>query len=301
MGISPEELIGRYHVEHQQDFAAFHIDFDYFYSTNSPENQRHSELHIQPAQRSRPDRDAPGRAVLLRDGRPVPSRPVHSRHLPEPACGAKDQYGDVCEVCGTTYTPTDLADAQVLDLLDTSRCCASRFITSSVWTPTSSSSEGGWQPPADCSPRSAASSKTGSPEGLRDWDISRDGPYFGFKIPGEENKYFYVWLDAPIGYIATTEKFCESPAATSRPTGIDSGCARSYHFIGKDIVYFHTLFWPAMLHGAGYSLPTRVHVHGFLTVNGEKMSKSRGTFHQRPARTWIISIRSTFATTTRPN
>src|SRR5215510_13444913 len=200
-----------------------------------------------------------------------------------PNCRATDQYGDVCEVCGTTYNPTDLQDPRcaICGTPPVIRESVHYFFTLSAyeaflreWVHT----------PGRLQPEVRNFLETWLQEGLRDWDVSRDGPYFGFKIPGEENKYFYVWLDAPVGYIATTEKFC-------RDTGRDFNAywhnpdATIYHIIGKDIVYFHTLFWPAMLQGASYTLPSKVLVHGFLTVNGEKMSKTRGTFIN--ARTYL--------------
>jgi methionyl-tRNA synthetase len=273
-GITPEELIGGYYEEHQRDFADFHIDFDCFYSTNSPENQRHSEYIFE---RLRQQGHIVTRPVAQyyceQDGRFLPDRFIRGTC---PNCRAAEQYGDVCEVCGTTYNPTDLQDPHctICGSTPVLRESVHYFFTLSAydaflrdWVST----------PGRLQPEVRRFIENWLQEGLRDWDVSRDGPYFGFKIPGEENKYFYVWLDAPVGYIATTEKFC-------RDTGRDfnaywhNPAARIYHLIGKDIIYFHTLFWPAMLHGAGYTLPSKVLVHGFLTVNGKKMSKTRGTF-----------------------
>jgi len=275
-GMPPEDFIAHYYVEHQRDFADFHIAFDCFYSTNSPENQRHSEYIFE---RLRQQGHIVTRPVAQyyceQDGRFLPDRFIRGT-CPNPTCRATDQYGDVCEVCGTTYNPTDLQDARC------AICGAPPVIRESVhYFFTLSAYEAflrAWvNAPGRLQPEIRNFLETWLNEGLRDWDVSRDGPYFGFKIPGEANKYFYVWLDAPVGYIATTEKFC-------RDTGRDFNAywhnpdATIYHVIGKDIVYFHTLFWPAMLHGAGYTLPSKVLVHGFLTVNGERMSKSRGTF-----------------------
>jgi methionyl-tRNA synthetase len=273
-GMSPEELVSIYHEEHQKDFADFHIKFDCFYSTNSPENQYHSELIFS----------------RLRDRGHVVKRPVaqyycekDARFLPDryikgtcPNCGTQDQYGDVCEACGTAYTPTDLADPHcaLCGTAPVIRESVHYFFTLSAYEPFLRE----WvATPGRLQPEIRKFIENWFREGLRDWDISRDGPYFGFKIPGEENKFFYVWLDAPIGYIATTQKFCETSGRDFASYWLDSK-SQIYHVIGKDIVYFHTLFWPAMLQGAGYSLPARVLVHGFLTINGEKMSKSRGTF-----------------------
>jgi methionyl-tRNA synthetase len=275
-GITPEELINRYYDEHQRDFADFHIAFDCYYSTNSPENRRHSEYIFE---RLRQQGHIVTRPVAQyyceQDGRFLPDRFIRGT-CPNPTCQAAEQYGDVCEVCGTTYNPTDLTDPHcaICGSTPVMRESIHYFFTLSVyeaflreWVNT----------PGRLQPEVRRFIETWLNEGLRDWDVSRDGPYFGFKIPGEENKYFYVWLDAPVGYIATTEKFC-------RDTGRDFDTywhnpeANIYHIIGKDIAYFHTLFWPAMLKGADYTLPSKVLVHGFLTVNGEKMSKTRGTF-----------------------
>jgi methionyl-tRNA synthetase len=273
-GVTPEELVGLYHEEHQADFRDFHIEFDCFYTTNSPETQFHSERIFE----------------RLRDKGHIVKRPVaqyyceiDARFLPDrfirgtcPNCSAVEQYGDVCEVCGTTYNPTDLNDPRcaICGTPPVIRESVHYFFTLSAYE----SFLREWiSTPGRLQPEIRRFIENWFQEGLRDWDISRDGPYFGFKIPGEENKYFYVWLDAPVGYIATTEKFCRETGRDFNAYWLDSK-ARIYHVIGKDIVYFHTLFWPAMLKGAEYSLPTRVLVHGFLTINGEKMSKSRGTF-----------------------
>lgn len=282
-GVTPEELIGRYYVEHQRDFADFHITFDCFYSTNSPENRQHAEYIFE---RLRQQGHIVTRPVAQyyceQDGRFLPDRFIRGT-CPNAACRAPEQYGDVCEACGRTYNPTDLQDPHCAICRSTPviRESLHYFFTLNAyeaflrdWVST----------PGRLQPETRHFLETWLNEGLRDWDVSRDGPYFGFKIPGEEDKYFYVWLDAPVGYIATTEKFC-------RDTGRDFNAywhnpkAQIYHVIGKDITYFHTLFWPAMLHGAGYTLPSKVLVHGFLTVNGEKMSKTRGTFIN--ARTYL--------------
>ena len=275
-GITPEELIGRYYEEHQRDFADFDVAFDCFYSTNSEENRRHSEYIFEQLRQQ-------GHIVVRpveqyyceQDGRFLPDRFIRGT-CPNPACRATDQYGDVCEVCGTTYNPTDLEEPRcaICGTTPVIRESDHYFFTLGEYE----SFLRDWiDTPGRVGPETRRFLDTWLNEGLRDWDVSRDGPYFGFKIPGEENKYFYVWLDAPVGYIATTERFCQE-------TGRDFNAywhnpdAKIYHIIGKDIVYFHTLFWPAMLKGAGYTLPSKVLVHGFLTVNGEKMSKSRGTF-----------------------
>jgi methionyl-tRNA synthetase len=283
VGITPEELINRYYEEHQRDFADFHIAFDCFYSTNSPENRRHSEYIFE---RLRQQGQIVTRPVAQyyceQDARFLPDRFIRGT-CPNPQCGATEQYGDVCEVCGTTYNPTDLQDPHCAICGNTPviRESLHYFFTLSAYEPFLRD----WvRTPGRLQPEIRRFIENWLDEGLRDWDVSRDGPYFGFKIPGEDNKYFYVWLDAPVGYIATTEKFC-------RESGRDFDAywhnpeAKIYHIIGKDIVYFHTLFWPAMLKGADYTLPSKVLVHGFLTVNGERMSKTRGTFIN--ARTYL--------------
>jgi methionyl-tRNA synthetase len=281
--MTPEDFIAYYYVEHQRDFADFHIAFDCFYSTNSPENRQHSEYIFE---RLRQQGHIVTRPVAQyycqQDARFLPDRFIRGI-CPNPRCRATEQYGDVCEVCGTTYNPTDLQDPHcaICGSTPVLRESVHYFFTLSVYEPFLRD----WvRTPGHLQPEIQNFIETWLDEGLRDWDVSRDGPYFGFKIPGEENKYFYVWLDAPVGYVAATEKFC-------RDTGRDFDAywhnpqARICHIIGKDIVYFHTLFWPAMLHGAGYTLPSKVLVHGFLTVNGERMSKTRGTFIN--ARTYL--------------
>jgi methionyl-tRNA synthetase len=275
-GVTPEELVGHYHEEHQKDFADFHIAFDCFYSTNSPENRYHAETIFQRLlEKGHIVKRPVAQYFCERDERFLPDRYIRGQ-CPNEQCRAADQYGDVCEVCGTTYNPTDLADPRcaICGTPPVIRESDHYFFTLGKYE----SFLREWiSHPGRLQPEIRRFIENWFREGLKDWDISRDGPYFGFKIPGEENKYFYVWLDAPIGYIATTEKYCKETGCDFASYWLDSG-ARIYHVIGKDIVYFHTLFWPAMLKGAGYSLPDRVFVHGFLTVNGEKMSKSRGTF-----------------------
>jgi methionyl-tRNA synthetase len=282
-GITPEELIGRYYEEHQRDFADFDIAFDCFHSTNSEENRRHSEYIFEQLRQQGHIVVRPVAQYYCEpDGRFLPDRFIRGT-CPNPTCRATDQYGDVCEVCGTTYNPTDLEAPRcaICGTPPVIRESAHYFFTLGEYE----SFLRDWiDTPGRVGPETRRFLESWLNEGLRDWDVSRDGPYFGFKIPGEENKYFYVWLDAPVGYIATTERFCQE-------TGRDFDAywhnpeAKIYHIIGKDIVYFHTLFWPAMLKGAGYTLPSKVLVHGFLTVNGEKMSKTRGTFIN--ARTYL--------------
>jgi len=272
-GISPEELIEQMQKEHKADFDDFYIEFDNYYSTHSPENKHFSELIFS----------------RLNEAGSIVKRNVEQTYcenckmsLPDrfvrgtcPRCKAEHQYGDSCEICSATYRPTELINPYCAT-------CRAR--------PGLKTSEHYFFKLADFEERLKDLIAGGHTQksvankldewfkiGLKDWDISRDGPYFGFKIPGEENKFFYVWLDAPIGYMASAKNYCDR-------NGLDfdkvwnSDEYELYHFIGKDIVYFHALFWPAMLIGAGFKTADKLFVHGFLTVNGEKMSKSRGTF-----------------------
>ncbi|WP_054285666.1 methionine--tRNA ligase [Gulbenkiania mobilis] len=283
-GITPEALIERVKAEHLADFSGFHIGYDNYYSTNSPENRHFAEKIYR----------------TLKDSGKIVSRTIEQLYDPEkqmflpdrfvkgecPKCAAKDQYGDNCEVCGATYSPTELknpysAVSGATPVLRTSEHyffrlgdCAD-FLK--VWTAGESVRADGVMQP-HLQPESLNKMNEWIEGGLQDWDISRDAPYFGFEIPDAPGKYFYVWLDAPIGYMASFRNLCDR-------TGIDFDAyfapdsdAEMYHFIGKDILYFHALFWPAMLKYAGYRAPTGVFAHGFLTVNGQKMSKSRGTF-----------------------
>ncbi len=272
-GITPEELIARIHKEHKADFDSFRVEFDNYYTTHSPENQQLSELIFQRL-------DQAG-SIARRDieqtycencKMPLPDRYVRGTC---PRCGALDQYGDSCEMCGSTYQPKDLVDPRcatcgAAPVLQTSK---HYFFKLADYEDRLKALLGGGHT------QKSVANKLDEwfQAGLKDWDISRDGPYFGFKIPGEQNKYFYVWLDAPIGYMASAKNYCERH-------GLDfdelwnSTDNELYHFIGKDIMYFHALFWPAMLMGAGFKTANKLFVHGFLTVNGEKMSKSRGTF-----------------------
>jgi methionyl-tRNA synthetase len=284
-GITPEALIARVHGEHTRDFAGFLVSFDNYYTTNSPENRAYCEDIYQRLKE---------RGLI--DVRSVEQffDPVKSMFLPDryikgecPKCGAKDQYGDSCEVCGSTYNPTELknpysvvsgaapvrkASEHHFFKLSDPRCEA--FLRD--WT------QGGehLQPEA----RNKMREWLGEPgdDKLADWDISRDPPYFGFEIPGTDGtKFFYVWLDAPVGYFASFRNYCDRVGKSQAEIDafLRSGeTTELVHFIGKDILYFHALFWPAMLEHAGYRTPSKIFAHGFLTVNGEKMSKSRGTF-----------------------
>ncbi len=272
-GITPEELIERVHKEHKADFEAFLVEFDNYYSTHSPENKHFSELIFNSLNKAG--------AIVKRNveqaycencNMSLPDRYIRGTC---PRCKAEDQYGDSCELCGATYQPTDLINP----------CCATCRTK-----PTLRTSDHYFFKLADFEKKlknlitQGYIQKTVANKldewfkaGLKDWDISRDGPYFGFKIPGEENKFFYVWLDAPIGYMASAKNYCDKNSLDFDELW-NSKEYELYHFIGKDIMYFHALFWPAMLIGSGFKTADRLFIHGFLTVNGEKMSKSRGTF-----------------------
>ena len=280
-GISPKELIANVWKEHKRDFDDFLISFDNYYSTDSEENKVLSEEIY----------------LKLRDAGLIEKRaidqaydPVKEMFLPDrfikgdcPKCSAKDQYGDSCEKCGATYAPTDLknpfsvvsgatpirkiSDHYFFKLSDP-RC--ENFLRD--WTQVKT--------PLQPEARNKMKEWVGEPgeSKLGDWDISRDAPYFGFEIPDAPGKFFYVWLDAPIGYYASFLNLCKQKGLNFDEWTKAGSKTEQYHFIGKDILYFHTLFWPATLEFSGYRTPTNVFAHGFLTVDGEKMSKSRGTF-----------------------
>ncbi len=274
LAISPEALIKKISAEHQADFAGFHISFDHYHSTHSPENQHMAQTvylrnrekgHI--ATRTITQAYDPEKQMFL------PDRFIKGEC---PRCGAADQYGDNCEACGATYSPTELKNA---------------YSALSGASPVEKDSLHYFFKLADFEDMLKTWTKSGSlqPEvqhkisewfdtGLKEWDISRDAPYFGFKIPDTEDKYFYVWLDAPIGYMASFKALCDAKGLVFEEFWHNGHATELYHFIGKDIINFHTLFWPAMLEGADFRKPSAVFAHGFLTVNGMKMSKSRGTF-----------------------
>ncbi len=275
-GQSPEEFVARFQQEHVEDLESFGVAFDSYYTTNSEESRRwvneiYGELKKKGHLVSRPMEQLYDEEV----GRFLPDRFVKGRC---PNCDSADQYGDVCEVCGKTYEPTDLRDPYsvlsktrpVLRSSDQVFVRLSDFRDVIVeWL----------DAPGRVQPEVRRFIGTWLDDGLKDWCISRDAPYFGFPIPDLPEKYFYVWLDAPVGYISSTENWAKS---IGQPERVDEiwrrGEAEIVHVIGKDITYFHTLFWPAMLHAAGLATPTRIQVHGMLTVDGVKMSKSRGTF-----------------------
>ena len=279
--ISPETLIARIHKEHQADFSDFSVEFDNFHTTHSDENYELACMIYE----------------NLRDAGHISKRTIKQAYDPEeemflpdrfirgecPKCGAANQYGDNCEVCGAAYSPTELINP---------------VSAVSGATPVEKESEHYFFKLADFEDMLRDWTRAGHVQkevankldewfetGLREWDISRDEPYFGFEIPDAPGKYFYVWLDAPIGYLASMKHLCAQSGLDFDNFIKQDSDIEMHHFIGKDIVYFHALFWPAMLKGSGLRMPTSVHTHGFLTVNGEKMSKSRGTFIK--ARTYL--------------
>ena len=280
-GITPEQLIERVGGEQRRDFGEFDISYDNFHTTHSDENREVTyEIYRRLVAGGHIRRETIVQAYDEQAKMFLPDRYVRGTC---PRCGALDQYGDSCEVCGATYTPADLLHA---------------VSVVSGTAPVQKQSEHLFFKLGDFEPmlrawtsgdrlQSAVTAKLDEwfSEGLRDWDISRDEPYFGFGIPGETGKYFYVWLDAPIGYLSSLLQYCRRTGRDFDRYWQPDSDAEVYHFIGKDIVYFHTLFWPAVLVGAGYRPPTSVFAHGFLTVNGLKMSKSRGTLIS--ARTWL--------------
>lgn len=279
-GITPEAFVAKWAVEHQRDFADFQISFDHYGSTNSKENKHWAEFIYQRAK---------AQGSIVRKEIEQPFDPKAGRWLSDrfirgtcPNCGAADQYGDACEVCNATYTPKELKDARSALSGEALQWKKSEHLFFAL------SKHGDFLKAVLADERfinRGSADQLGQffSKGLADWDITRDGPYFGFQIPGEDNKFFYVWLDAPIGYIAATEQWLEKQGDTGALGKAakfwDQGAdARIIHVIGKDIVYFHCLFWPAVLNVAGLKRPEQVHIHGHLTVNAQKMSKSRGTF-----------------------
>ena len=284
--ISPEELVEKIHKEHSKDFEEFHVNFDNFYLTNSPENKELSEDIYK---------------TLFKNNKILEKEieqfydPNKKMFLPDrfikgecPKCKAKDQYGDSCEVCGSTYNPTDLINP---------------YSVLTGASPIKKKTKHYFFKLSECSDFLLKWTKSGTLQkeasnkleewfksGLADWDISRDAPYFGFEIPDAPGKFFYVWLDAPIGYMASFKNFAEKNKISFDDYWKNNSESELIHFIGKDILYFHALFWPATLEYSGYRKPTKIFAHGFLTVNGEKMSKSRGTFIT--ARSYLDNIKN---------
>lgn len=284
-GIAPEDMIAKVREEHLADFTDFGIGYDNYYSTHSPENKQFSQDIYR---------------ALKANGK-IESRVIEQLFDPEkqmflpdrfvkgecPKCHAQDQYGDNCEVCGTTYSPTELINPYSAvsgakpELRESEHFffklgeCAD-FLK--AWTSGNNPHDGKPHLQAEALNKMKEWLGEGEETTLSDWDISRDAPYFGFEIPDAPGKYFYVWLDAPVGYMASFKNLCDRIGVDFDEYFKADSQTEMYHFIGKDILYFHALFWPAMLHFSGHRAPTGVYAHGFLTVDGQKMSKSRGTF-----------------------
>jgi methionyl-tRNA synthetase len=275
-GITPKQLIDRMHGEHLRDFRGFHVDFDNYYSTDSAENRSLCEQIYKKLD-----------AAQLISRRDVEQfyDPAKKMFLPDrfikgvcPKCGAKDQYGDACEVCGATYSSTELKNPYSVVSGETPIRKSSEHYFFSLSDKRCVEFLQQWTRSAALQPEAANKMNEWFAGGLKDWDISRDAPYFGFEIPDAPGKYFYVWLDAPVGYMASFHNLCAQKGLKFDDFWKKDSKAELHHFIGKDILYFHALFWPAMLEYSGFRKPTKIYAHGFLTVNGEKMSKSRGTF-----------------------
>ena len=284
MGIDPEELIAEVSQRHQADFKDFNIDFSQFHSTHSDENRYFSELIYS----------------RLKESGFIKTRVISQAFDPEkemflpdrfikgecPKCGVDDQYGDNCEVCGATYSTTELKNARsvVSGAVPVEKDSEHYFFD----LPQFEQQLKDWTNAGHLQDEVSNKLAEWFDQGLQQWDISRDKPYFGFKIPGTEDKYFYVWLDAPIGYMASFKKLCDNSDLEFDDFFEKDSDTELYHFIGKDIVYFHALFWPATLIGSNFRTPNAIFAHGFLSVNGQKMSKSRGTFIQ--ARTYLETL-----------
>jgi methionyl-tRNA synthetase len=280
-GISSEQLIDRIRQEHQEDFSGFHIGFDNYYTTHSTVNRQFSEYIYR----------------LLQKNGHIATRTITQSYDPEkqmfladrfikgtcPKCKTEDQYGDNCEACGATYTPAELINpvSAVSGATPVEKESEHYFFR----LPEFADFLANWTRSGTLQPQVANKLAEWLDAGLQEWDISRDAPYFGFEIPDAPGKYFYVWLDAPIGYLASFKNLCDREGIDFEHFWKADSTAEVYHFIGKDIINFHALFWPSMLHSAGFRTPSAVYAHGFVTVNGKKMSKSRGTFIM--ARTYL--------------
>jgi len=274
LGITPEALIERVGKEHQRDFAGFEIGFDNYYTTHSSENREFSELiYTRLRDGGWIDRQTITQAYDAHEGMFLPDRYIKGTC---PRCQASDQYGDNCEACGASYSPDELLNpvSVISGEAPVEKESEHYFFRLQDFEPMLRE----WAASEGLQDEVANKLQEWFDAGLRAWDISRDAPYFGFEIPDAPGKYFYVWLDAPIGYMASFKDLCNRQGMDFEQWWGKDSEAELYHFIGKDIVYFHALFWPAMLNGAGFRTPTRVCAHGFLTVDGAKMSKSRGTF-----------------------
>jgi methionyl-tRNA synthetase len=281
MGITPEALTADIKLSHERDFKAFAIDYDCYHTTHSSENQQLATELYQRLERAG--------AIVKKTIRQAYD-PVKNMFLPDryvkgtcPKCGALDQYGDNCESCGATYAPTDLIDP--LSAISGAKPIEKDSEHYFFDLPRYESLLKEWTTGGHLQVEVANKLNEWFDAGLKQWDISRDAPYFGFPIPGTVDKYFYVWLDAPIGYMASFKKYCNEQGISFAEYWDKDSTTELYHFVGKDIVYFHALFWPALLAASDHRTPTAVFTHGFLTVDGQKMSKSRGTFLE--VRTYI--------------
>ena len=281
LDIRPEELIQKTYQEHVKDFEDFGIKFDNYYTTHSEENREYSEFIYN----------------SLKENGDIKSQEIEQFYdesakmfLPDryikgicPKCGAEDQYGDACEECGATYSPTELQ--KPISIISNTKPSTKKtehfFFKLSNYTDYLKK----WMKKDSVQSEIQNKLEEWLKDGLADWDITRDKPYFGFNIPGYDDKYFYVWLDAPVGYIASFKNMCDKKNINFDEFWNHESECELYHFIGKDIAYFHALFWPAMLEASNFRSPNSIYCHGFLTVDGEKMSKSRGTFFN--ARTYL--------------
>ena len=272
--ISPDELVNMVHKEHSADFFDFNIRFNNFYTTNSQENKELSEqIYLTLKNYNKIEKKQIEQFFDEEKNMFLPDRFIKGSC---PRCKAKDQYGDSCEICGSTYTPTDLIDAY--SVVSGSKPIKKK--TDHYFFKLSECSDflEQWTQSGTLQQEAVNKLKEWFKAGLTDWDISRDAPYFGFEIPDAPGKFFYVWLDAPIGYMASFKNFCQKNSVNFDEYWNINSDAELVHFIGKDILYFHALFWPATLKYSDFRLPDKIYAHGFLTINGEKMSKSRGTF-----------------------
>ncbi len=284
MGITPEELIAGVSERHQADLDDFHIDFSQYHSTHSDENRYFSELIYNRLNESGYIK----RRVISQSFDPEKEMFLPDRYIKGecPKCGAEDQYGDNCEVCGATYSTTEIINPR--SVISGAKPIEKDSEHYFFDLPQFEEELKNWTKAGHLQEQVSNKLAEWFEQGLEQWDISRDKPYFGFKIPGTEDKYFYVWLDAPIGYMASFKKLCDNSDLEFDDFFTKGSDAELYHFIGKDIVYFHALFWPATLIGSNFRTPNAVFAHGFLSVNGQKMSKSRGTFIL--ARTYLEAL-----------
>ena len=284
MGISPEALTSQIKASHEQDFKAFAIDYDCYHTTHSAENAALASAIYEQLQ---------GNGAIIKKTIRQAFDPLKHMFLPDryvkgtcPKCKTADQYGDNCEACGATYAPTELINpvSAISGATPIEKDSEHYFFD----LPRYEQQLKEWTRNGHLQTEVANKLDEWFEAGLKPWDISRDAPYFGFLIPGTTDKYFYVWLDAPIGYMASFKKYCNDTGVSFDEFWQQDSSTELYHFVGKDIVYFHALFWPALLTASGHRTPTAIFTHGFLTVDGQKMSKSRGTFLE--ARSYLAHL-----------